>query len=85
MNKGKLASFVGAGLLLACASGCAVPMVLIDQAFLGETRTAKMVIRRNPEGNFTQILRVCTLDQGGQETACKDTVVLDNVVAASLY
>jgi hypothetical protein len=76
---------VAAAALVTSAAGCAMPKVLIDQGFLGATRTGKMIIQRSPEGQFNQILRICTLNKSGQETDCKDTLVLQNVIPASLY
>ena len=85
MMTGKMKWLVGASLLAAATSGCTVPMILVDQAFLGETRTAKIVMQRSAEGQFNQFLRICTLNQNGQEVDCKDTLVLENVIAGSLY
>jgi len=60
------------------------PKVMVDQAFMGDKRTVKMLMQRNASGTFDQGLRVCTIEKG-QETQCKDTLVLENVTPGSLY
>lgn len=87
MNKRTLAFVVGAGLLVGLGTGCSIPKVLVDQSFLGETRSAKIILTRSAEadGTFDQFLRVCTLDQAGKDTDCKDTLILKNVIPGSVY
>lgn len=73
------------GLAAVGAVGCGPPpKVMVDYGFLGQTRTIKLLMQRNAAGTFDQSIRVCTLDSG-KETACKDTVVLENVTPGSLY
>lgn len=64
--------------------GCVAPKVMVDQSFMGDTHTVKMLMQKNASGTFDQSLRVCTIENG-QETKCKDTVVLENVTPGSLY
>lgn len=65
--------------------GCGPPpKVMVDHGYLGQTRTIKLLMQRNASGTFDQSVRVCTLS-AGKETACKDTVVLENVTPGSLY
>ncbi|MCB9551414.1 MAG: hypothetical protein H6705_05940 [Myxococcales bacterium] len=65
--------------------GCGPPpKVMVDHGFLGQSRTVKLLMQRNAAGTFDQSIRVCTLAEG-KETACKDTVVLENVTPGSLY
>lgn len=80
---------LGAALAIALAASvataCQPPMVLVDQAFMGEKRTAKIVMQQSGEGHFDEYIRICDLKPDGTETNCKDTLVLENVVAGSLY
>lgn len=74
-----------AGLVVgALATGCVAPKVMVDQTFMGDTHTVKMLMQKNAAGTFDQSLRVCTIEKGA-ETQCKDTVVLENVTPGSLY
>lgn len=66
------------------ATGCVAPKVMVDQAFMGDSHTIKMLMQKNAAGTFDQSIRVCTIEKGA-ETACKDTVVLENVTPGSLY
>lgn len=69
----------------ALLSGCGQPpKVMVDHGYLGESRTLKLLMQRNASGTFDQTVRVCTLAEG-KETACKDTIVLENVTPGSLY
>ena len=77
-----------AGLCLLSASlvGCGPPpKVMVDQGFIGSNRTLKVLMQRNASGTFDQIVRICTLGEKGAESACNDTVVLENVTPGSLY
>jgi hypothetical protein len=58
--------------------------VLIDQQFFGEKRVARVFMQRNGEV-FDQHLRICSIGQSGQESDCKDSLILDKVVPGSLY
>jgi hypothetical protein len=73
------------GLASMASVGCGPPpKVMVDHGFLGQARTVKLLMQRNASGTVDQSIRVCTL-AGGKETACKDTVVLENVTPGSLY
>lgn len=73
------------GCVLMTSVGCGPPpKVMVDHGFLGQTRTVKLLMQRNASGTFDQSIRVCTLAEG-KETACQDTVVLENVTPGSLY
>lgn len=63
----------------ATVTACATPKVLVDNAFVGEKRTAKIVIKRNDASLFDEFVRVCTLEPGATETGCQDTLILNNV------
>jgi len=75
-----------AGLMLGAmlATGCVMPKVMVDQAFMGDNHTIKMIMQKNAAGTFDQSLRVCSIEKG-VEAKCKDTVVLENVTPGSLY
>ena len=75
-----------AGLALGAllTTGCVAPKVMVDQGFLGDEHTVKMLMQKNAAGTFDQSLRICTIE-GGAETKCKDTIVLENVTPGSLY
>jgi hypothetical protein len=60
------------------------PRVLIDQQFVGEKRVARVFMQRNGDV-FDQHLRICTIGQSGQESDCKDSLILDKVIPGSLY
>ena len=85
----------GAGLLAVAAalSGCASPQkVLVANAFSGEDKTSKLLILDSGAVDpstkkrlFNVYVRMCDLDAKNNEAACKDTVVLDNVVPGTVY
>lgn len=78
---------IGAVALLAVLAlpGCGQPpKVMVDHGYLGQNRTIKLLMQRNASGTFDQTVRVCTLAEG-KETACNDTIVLENVTPGSLY
>ena len=83
----RLLSRLAVGVLaVGLSSACAPPpKVLVDAAWLGKTRTAEMLIRRNETGKFDQFLRICNIDDRGERTACKDTLILSDVTPGSLY
>lgn len=67
-------------------SACAPPpFVLVDQKFFGENKTAKVIMQQSGEGVFDEFIRVCDVTPTGEESNCKDTLVLENVVPWSLY
>lgn len=63
---------------------CAAPKVLVDQEFLGNNRTAKIIIQ-NTGSAFDTFVRVCTLIETGEERDCVDTLVLTNVTPGAFY
>lgn len=77
-------TLAGLGLGALLATGCVAPKVMVDQAFMGDQHTIKMIMQKNAAGTFDQSLRVCNIEKGA-ETKCKDTVVLENVTPGSLY
>ncbi len=66
-------------------TACAPPKVLVDQAFIGERRTAKLIMQRSYADQFDQYIRICTLTAGGREVDCEDTLILEDVTADSVY
>ena len=88
-----LSCLFGASLIAAAVSGCASPQkVLVANAFNGDDKTSKMLILDSgvidpstKKKLFNVYVRVCDLDAKNNEAACKDTVVLDNVVPGSVY
>lgn len=81
----RMATLALTGLAAMASVGCAPPpKVMVDHGFLGQARTVKLLMQRNAAGTFDQSIRVCTLAEG-KETACQDTVVLENVTPGSLY
>lgn len=75
---------LGAAATLALTACGPPPKVMVDHGYLGQSRTIKLLMQRNASGTFDQTIRVCTL-AGGKETACNDTIVLENVTPGSLY
>jgi hypothetical protein len=76
--------------VLAMANGCSSsPKVLVDHSFRGKTKTSKIMLELSGEETngkklFNTHVRLCDL-KDHKETACKDTMVLPNVVADSVY
>ncbi len=69
---------------LAIIGACAPPKVLVDQEFLGNNRTAKIIIQ-NTGSAYDTFVRICTIIETGEETNCVDTLVLSNVTPGSVY
>lgn len=69
------------------AGACATPKVMVDQQFLGDHRTTKLIIQKSTVAadTFDTWVRVCDLSADGMETMCVDTLVLSNVNPASVY
>jgi hypothetical protein len=83
-----------AGLLAAAAlSGCAVPnKVLVSHNFNSSDKTSKILILDSGQVDpstkrklFNVLVRLCDLDAQGNEAACKDTQVAENVLPGSVY
>ena len=55
-----------AGLALGAllTTGCVAPKVMVDQGFLGDEHTVKILMQKNAAGTFDQSLRICTIEGG---------------------
>jgi hypothetical protein len=62
--------------------------VLVDHSFRGKTKTSKIMLEQSGETGgkilYSNYVRLCDI-KDFKETSCKDTVVLDNVVADTIY
>lgn len=85
---------IGAALLamLALPACAPPPRVLVASSFNGGDKTSKIIIQES--GNvdtstkkklFNVFVRVCNIDAKNMETACKDTVVVQDVVPGTVY
>ena len=70
---------------LVTSAACLTPKVMVDQQFLGDHRTTKLIIQKTSENTFDTYVRICDLAADGMETMCVDTLVLSNVNPASVY
>ncbi|MBI4702162.1 MAG: hypothetical protein HY744_13610 [Deltaproteobacteria bacterium] len=85
-------ALVGAVLVgAAFGAGCAeTPNILVDQTFVGG-RVVRMTIMPTGEGTeetgrlFNMYVRACEQKPDGTAAACKDTLVIENLVPASVY
>jgi hypothetical protein len=81
---------VAASSLCAALVGCGTPRYLVGDTFTG-SRTSKTILM--PTANATDkkevlynyVVRLCDVDAEGVESNCNDTVVLENVIANSIY
>lgn len=73
---------------------CAPKKVLIANEYMGENKTAKLLMlpKAQTVGSdkdkvrlFDYYIRICTLNQENKEENCKDTLILENVNPRSLY
>ena len=85
---------IGAALLaLLALPACAPPpKVLVASSFNGADKTSKVIIQESGQIDtstkkklFNVFVRVCDLDAKNMETACKDTVVVQDVVPGTVY
>ena len=67
------------------SAGCAPPKVLIKHQFVDADKSAKTYIERGTDNLFRVSARVCDVQGNNQETNCKDTLLLENVVPGSVY
>ncbi len=76
------------------AVSCAPKKVLIANEYMGENKTAKLLMLpkaqtvgsdKNKVRLFDYYIRICTLNQANKEENCKDTLILENVNPRSLY
>lgn len=73
--------------VVACATlgACSTPRFLVAQTLIG-SRSSKTILMPTAPNNqnqtlFNYVIRTCEIDAQGVESNCKDSVVLDNVVA----
>lgn len=79
--------------LLALLVGCASPQkVLIQNNYIGATKSAKVLILDSGKDDpstkkrlFNLFVRNCDINADGAEANCKDTVILENVDPSSVY
>jgi hypothetical protein len=85
---------IGAALLgmLALPACAPPPKVLVASSFNGTEKTSKVIIQESGQVDtstkkklFNVIVRICDIDPKNMETACKDTVVVQDVVPGSVY
>lgn len=72
-------SLVLAATVALATTGCAIPKILVDDAFLGGQRTMKVVIRQNTAGLYDEFMRICAVDASARESGCQETLILSNV------
>lgn len=84
-----IAGIFAAATLPACV---VPPKILITHHYRGEDKTSKILIMENGQINpatkkrlFDVLVRMCDLDPQGNETSCKDTKVVDNILPGSVY
>ena len=83
-----------AALVFGSLTGCATPRYLIDDFTMGD-RAVKYVMTpsgasvdtggKSKEQLYNFIVRICDLDKQSNETACRDTTVVENVFPKSVY
>lgn len=73
---------------------CAPKKVLIANEYMGDNKTAKLLMLptsksvgsdKNKVKLYDYYIRICTLNQENKEENCKDTLILENVNPRSLY
>lgn len=83
MSRASLMAAVG--LLL---GGCAPKMVLAGHDYVGQKSVLYVLQQAPMAGNdqaYDLLLRVCSHDDGGQLSECKNSTVLKNVYAQPIY
>lgn len=82
------------GLLAATAlSGCSIPSkILVSNNFNADDKTSKILILDSGQVDpstkrklFNVFVRMCGIDAQGNESACQDTKVAENVLPGSVY
>jgi hypothetical protein len=78
--------------LLALPACAPPPKVLVASSFNGTDKTSKVILQESGQIDtstkkklFNVFVRVCDLDAKNMETACKDTVVVQDVVPGTVY
>ena len=85
MRAGLFCAFI-LGSALFASSGCAPQQILRGQRFVtvgdGPEKSVKSIKRKNPDrpGYYDDVIRVCDVDQQGQDQNCVDTVIVQKVV-----
>ena len=82
-----------ATLVMLALSACAPPpKVLVASSFNGTDKTSKIIIQESGQIDtstkkklFNVFVRICDIDPKSTETACKDTIVVQDVVPGSVY
>ncbi len=82
-----------AALVMLALPACAPPpKVLVASNFSGTDKTSKIIIQESGQIDtstkkklFNVFVRICDIDAKSAETACKDTVVVQDVVPGSVY
>ena len=85
--------FIAGILAAATLPACVLPpKVLVSHSYRGEEKTSKTLLMNSGQIDpstkqhlFDVFVRLCDIDPQGNETACKDTKVLNNVVPGSVY
>ena len=85
--------FVAGILAVAMLPACVVPpKILVTHQYRGDDKTSKLLIMNTGQINpatkkplFDVFVRMCDIDAQGNETTCKDTKVVDNVLPGSVY
>lgn len=75
-------------LLTFTTSACAPRPVLIRQEIIGGKSVKHVLVLTHAEDDvelYDYIMRVCNYDGQDRETDCVDSVVLENVLAKSVY
>ncbi len=78
-----------AALLPACS---VPPKIMVSHQFRGEDKTSKLLIMETGQINpatkarlFDVFMRMCDLDAQGNETTCKDSKIIENIVPGTVY
>jgi hypothetical protein len=86
------ASLAAFAVVLLAVAGCGQPpKVLVGHNFAGPDKSVKVMLhdvgqtnKANNQKVFNVLVRMCDVNAQA-ETACKDTLVLENVVPGSVY
>jgi hypothetical protein len=89
ITKCAVAAALAALVLPACAPP---PKVLVASSFNGSDKTSKIILQESGQIDtstkkklFNVFVRICDIDAKNMETACKDTVVVQDVAPGSVY
>jgi hypothetical protein len=88
MRKHVKLGLLGLVMLAVMASACAPQPVLVRQEIVGGKSIKHILLLTNSDGDgnlYDYIMRVCNYDEQGREINCKDSTILRDVKAQSVY